>query len=42
MRTVKEIDKQIQEEHDYMVKLYAQINAYEESMLGIRRALKNS
>lgn len=28
MRTVKEIDKQIQKEHDYIVQLYAQINSY--------------
>ena len=32
MRTVKEIDKQIQKEHDCVVQLYAQINAYEQSM----------
>lgn len=32
MRTVKEIDKQIQKEHDYIVQLYAQINSYEQSM----------
>lgn len=32
MRTVKEIDKQIQKEHDYIVQLYAQINAYEQSI----------
>ena len=40
MRTVKEIDKQIQEEHDYMVKLYAQINAYEESMERLKKERK--
>ena len=32
MRTVKEIDKQIQKEHDYVVQLYAQIKSYEQSM----------
>ena len=32
MRTVKEIDKQIQKEHDYIVQLYAQINSYEQSV----------
>lgn len=32
MRTVKEIDKQMQIEHDYMSQLYAQIHAYEISM----------
>lgn len=32
MRTAKEIDKQIQKEHDCVVQLYAQINAYEQSM----------
>lgn len=32
MRTVKEIDNQIQKEHDYIVQLYAQINSYERSM----------
>ena len=32
MRTVKEIDSQIQKEHDYIVQLYAQINSYEQSM----------
>ena len=32
MRTVKEIDNQIQKEHDYIVQLYAQINSYEQSM----------
>ena len=37
MRTVKEIDKQIQIEHDYMVKLYAQINACEESIEHLKR-----
>lgn len=26
MRTVKEIDKQIQKENDYIVQLYAQVN----------------
>ena len=40
MRTVKEIDKQIQEEHDYMVKLYAQINAYEESIERLKKERK--
>lgn len=40
MRTVKEIDKQLQEEHDCMVKLYAQINAYEESMERLKKELK--
>lgn len=32
MRTVKEIDKQIQKENDYIVQLYAQINSYEQSV----------
>ena len=32
MRTVKEIDKQIQKENDYIVQLYAQINFYEQSV----------
>lgn len=32
MKTVKEIDKQIQKEHDYIVQLYAQINSYEQSV----------
>lgn len=32
MRTVKEIDKQIQKEHDCIVQLYAQINSYEQSV----------
>ena len=32
MRTVNEIDKQIQKEHDHIVQLYAQINSYEQSM----------
>lgn len=32
MRTVKEIDNQIQKEHNYIVQLYAQINSYEQSM----------
>lgn len=32
MRTVKEIDNQIQKEHDYIVQLYAQINSYEHSI----------
>ena len=31
MRTVKEIDEQIQKEYGYMNQLYAQINAYEQS-----------
>ena len=32
MRTVKEIDKQIQKTNDYIVQLYAQINSYEQSV----------
>ena len=32
MRTVKEIDEQMQKEHDCMVQMYAQINAYEKSI----------
>ena len=32
MRTVKEIDKQIQKENDYIVQLYAQIYSYEQSV----------
>ena len=32
MRTVKEIDKQIQKTNDCIVQLYAQINSYEQSV----------
>lgn len=37
MRTTKEIQKQIDKEHNLIVKLYSQINAYEENM----KCLKN-
>lgn len=40
MRTVKEIDEQLQKEHSYMVQLYAQINAYEESMERLKKERK--
>lgn len=42
MRTVAEIDKQIQMEHDYMVKLYAQVNAYEESIEHLKKERKKA
>ncbi|MGN0513063.1 MAG: hypothetical protein ACI4GD_02200 [Lachnospiraceae bacterium] len=32
IRSVAEIDRQIQEEHDHMIQLYAQIHAYETSI----------
>lgn len=37
MRTVKEIDKQIQTEHSHMTQLYAQIKAYEESLERLKK-----
>lgn len=40
MRTVKEIDEQLQKEHDYMVQLYAQIKAYDESIERLKKERK--
>lgn len=36
MRTVEEINKQIQEEHNYIVHLYAQINSYEQNLARLK------
>ena len=41
MRTVKEIDKQIQKENDYIVQLYAQINSYEQSVEHLKAERKD-
>lgn len=37
MRTVKEIDEQLQQKHSYINQLYAQIKAHEESMERLKK-----
>lgn len=40
IRSVAEIDRQIQEEHDHMIQLYAQIHAYEASIEHLKQERK--
>lgn len=40
IRSVAEIDRQIQEEHDHMIQLYAQIHAYETSIEHLKQERK--
>ena len=42
MRTVKEIDEQLQKEHDSVVQLYTQINAYEASIERLKKERKRA